>query len=129
MAASRILSVGQCGFDHGNLSRALASRLNAQIIPVDTLDEALGKLRVGSYDLLLVNRITDLDGSPGLDLIRAVKADPNLAGIPTMLVSDLAKAQDEAVSLGALPGFGKSAMHDPKTLSRIEASLIRTDEG
>ncbi|AGA27132.1 response regulator [Singulisphaera acidiphila] len=127
MAVPRILSVGQCGYDHGNLTRALAGRLNAQITAADTFDDALSKLRTGNYNLLLVNRVTDLDGSHGLELIQAVKADPLLAGTPTMLVSDLANAQEEAVSLGALPGFGKSAMNDPKTLSRIEASLVRTE--
>lgn len=127
MAVPRILSVGQCGYDHGNLTRAFAGRLNAQITAADTFDDALSKLRTGDYNLLLVNRVTDLDGSHGLELIQAVKADPLLAGTPTMLVSDLANAQEEAVSLGALPGFGKSAMNDPKTLSRIKASLVRTE--
>lgn len=129
MAAPRILSVGQCGYDHGNLARSLAGRLKVQITAADTFDDALSELRAGEYDLLLVNRVTDLDGSHGLELIRTVKADANLAGTPTMLVSDLARAQEEAVSLGALPGFGKSAMNDPKTLSRIETALVRPEKG
>ncbi|WP_406695522.1 hypothetical protein V5E97_31360 [Singulisphaera sp. Ch08] len=128
MAVPRILSVGQCAYDHRNLTRALSGRLNAQLTAADTFDDALSELRTGGYDLLLVNRVTDVDESPGLELIRAVKADPDLANTPIMLVSDFAKAQEEAVSLGALPGFGKSAMNDPKTLSRIEASLDRTDQ-
>ncbi|SIO60278.1 two-component system, chemotaxis family, response regulator CheY [Singulisphaera sp. GP187] len=128
MAVPRILSVGQCGFDHGSLTRALAGRLNAQITAADTFEDALSELRAGGYDLLLVNRVTDLDGSLGLELIQTVKADPELAGTPTMLVSDLAKAQEEAVALGALPGFGKSGMNDPKTVSRIGASLVRTEK-
>ena len=72
-------------------------------------------------------RITDADASSGLDLIRTVKADPSLASIPTMLVSDLSQAQADAVSLGALPGFGKSAVRHPKTLAQLEAALGRAD--
>lgn len=128
MPAHRILSVGQCGYDHRNLTRHLAGRLNAEIIPADTFDEAFEELRAGRFDLLLVNRVTDADETVGLDLIRSLKADPSLASIPTMLVSDHSKAQAEAVSLGALPGFGKSAINHPKTLDQLEAVLSQAGQ-
>ena len=127
MAAHRILSVGQCAFDHRSLSHDLAGRLNAELVPADTFDDALRALRAGGFDLVLVNRITDADDSRGLDLIRTLKADPSLASIPTMLVSDLSQAQADAVSLGALPGFGKSSVRQPKTLAQVEAALGRVD--
>ncbi len=61
----------------------------------------------GRFDLVLVNRICDADGAPGVELIRALKSNPTTADVPVMLVSDHASAQDEAVGMGALPGFGK----------------------
>ena len=46
-----------------------------------------------------------------------------------MLVSDLPEAQNQAVALGALPGFGKSALSLPQTLDRLRAALRRREPG
>jgi two-component system chemotaxis response regulator CheY len=105
---ARVLSVGQCGYDHGSISRALRAGFGADVVAAGTAAEALQTLRGGGFDLVLVNRVLDDDGTRGVDLVRALKADPDLAAVPVMLVSDLKTARDEAVGLGALPGFGKS---------------------
>jgi two-component system chemotaxis response regulator CheY len=123
MNRARILSVGQCAYDHRNLARRLGDRLSAEVVPADTFDEALESLRAGSYDLVLVNRITDADASAGLDLIRTITQEPGLSATPVMLVSDLDDAQTQAVALGARPGFGKSALGLPDTLARLEDIL------
>ena len=78
----RILSVGQCGLDHGKISRALRRSLGAEVHGADTFDEALRSLRSESFDLVLVNRITDADNVGGVDLVRTLKADPDLAAFP-----------------------------------------------
>ena len=44
----------------------------------------------------------------GFDLIREIKADPDLNSLPVMLVSNFPEAQTEAQTLGALAGFGKA---------------------
>jgi two-component system, chemotaxis family, chemotaxis protein CheY len=119
----RILSVGQCGFDHGSLSRFFARRFGAEVVGADTPGEALDALRSGPFDLVLVNRVSNGDGSPGLELIRAMKSDPALADSPVMLVSNYPDAQDQAVALGALRGFGKSQLNDPETIRAIESTL------
>jgi two-component system chemotaxis response regulator CheY len=124
----RILSVGQCGFDHGSLSRFFDRRFGAQVVRADTRDEALDELRSGPFNLVLVNRVSDLDGSPGLELIRAMKSDPALADSPVMLVSNYPDAQDQAVALGALRGFGKSQLNDPETIRALESSLAPKDQ-
>jgi two-component system chemotaxis response regulator CheY len=118
-----ILSVGQCGFDHGLLSRFFAKQFRAQVVGADTKDEALEQLRLGPFALVLVNRVADLDGAPGVDLIRAMKSEPALADVPVMLVSDYPDAQAEAVAAGALPGFGKRQLNDPKMIEAIGSSL------
>ena len=104
----RILSVGQCGFDQFGLSRRLKKGFAAEVATADSASAAISALRSAPFDLVLVNRIFDADGTEGLDLIREIKADPTLAATPVMLVSNYAEAQNEATSLGALPGFGKS---------------------
>jgi len=119
----RILSVGQCSADHGSISRHLASTLDARVVGAGTAAEALAALRTGSFDLVLVNRIGDADGAPGLELIRSLKAAPELAAIPVMLVSNYADAQAQAVGLGALPGFGKAELAAPTTGERLKAVL------
>jgi CheY-like chemotaxis protein len=115
MTTPRVLSVGQCGLDGGRLTRLLRDTFRAQVLAADTRDEALAALRSEQFELILVNRVFDLDGSSGLDLIRTIKADDSLADTPTMLVSNYPESQAEAVALGALPGFGKADLAKEKT--------------
>jgi two-component system chemotaxis response regulator CheY len=120
-----VLSVGQCAFDHASISRALGRGLGARVEGADTADEAIARIRNRAErpDLVLVNRVGDRDGAPGLALIRAVKADPELADVPVMLVSNFAHVQDEAVALGALPGFGKAELGSVDVIDRLRAAL------
>lgn len=115
MTAPRVLSVGQCSFDHGRIARFLRDSFGIHAESADTADEALEALRAAPCGLALINRILDGDGSPGLDLIRSIKADPALSDVPTMLVSNYPEAQAQAVALGALPGFGKAEIGKPRS--------------
>jgi CheY-like chemotaxis protein len=123
MTARRVLSVGQCAADHGSISWTLQRAFDAEVVPAASTDEALLKLRQGPYDLVLVNRVFDRDGSPGLDLIAALKADEAVRQVPVMLVSNYEDAQAQAVQAGAVPGFGKSALGQPQMLERVSAFL------
>lgn len=113
----RILDVGQCGIDGPRMKRLFQEELDAEVDEADTLEETREKLRAGTYDLVLVNRVLNEDGSSGVDLIDEVKRGG--ADVPIMLVSDRSDAQDEAVSKGALRGFGKAELESPKTLDMI----------
>ena len=119
----KILSVGQCSADHGSISRSLARSLDARVSGVDTASEALDALRAGPYDLVLVNRVGDLDGAPGLALIGALKADATLSAVPVMLVSNYPDAQAEAEALGAFKGFGKADLGTTKANDALRAAL------
>lgn len=123
MANKRVLSVGQCGFDQGNLARALRQRFHAEVTAAHTTDEALAELKNGAYDVVLVNRVFDGDGSSGLDFIRALKADERLRAVPVLLVSNFEDAQREAVAAGAAPGFGKAALGRLEMGERLKAYL------
>src|SRR6516165_2124646 len=72
----QILSVGQCGFAQMMISDYLTARFNAQVLEANGLDDVLEAMRSTPFDLVLVNRVLDRDGSSGLDLIRALKKDP-----------------------------------------------------
>ena len=119
----RVLDVGQCGYDHGSIARYLKSKYSAEVTAADTQGQALVTLRTGSFDLVLVNRLFDGDGTPGLDLIRSMKADPELAKTPVMLVSNYADAQTEAKTLGALAGFGKGDLGSGQPVAALEEVL------
>ena len=123
--SNRVLSVGQCGPDHGAISRFLRKCFSAEVEPAETPDQALGLIRShpGRYTLVLVNRVCDLDGELGIDLIRALKADAELASLPIMLVSNLPEAQAEAQAAGALPGFGKSELGSARSLDALRVVL------
>ncbi len=119
MTAKRVLSVGQCMADHGSIRRVLSQQFGAEVVPADSIDEALERLRGGGFDLVLVNRVFDADGTSGVDLVRRVKADPELAAVPVMLVSNYADAQEQAVAAGAVPGFGKASLGHPDMVGRV----------
>jgi two-component system chemotaxis response regulator CheY len=118
----RVLSVGQCGADHGGISRALRA-FGVEVAAADTILAALTRLRDEAFDLVLVNRVFDADGSPGLELVRLVKADEALKTVPVMLVSNYADAQEQAVAAGAEPGFGKADLGRPAMLERVRPFL------
>jgi PleD family two-component response regulator len=123
MTAKRVLSVGQCGADHSRISRTFEQAFGAEVVGVDTTLEALAKLRAEPFDLVLVNRVYDADGSPGLELIRQVTSDETLKQTPVMLVSNYDDAQREAVAAGAEPGFGKASLGAPQMINRVKGVL------
>jgi DNA-binding NarL/FixJ family response regulator len=117
----RILDVGQCGIDGPRLRRFLTSELNAQVDRADTKDQALSFAARNSYRLVLVNRVLNADRSPGLDVIAALKTQhPDLK---IMLVSDQPDAQQQAAALGAVRGFGKSALESEETVGLLRSAL------
>ena len=121
----RVLSVGQCGMDHGSITRMVQKHFGAEVIGADTQEQALAEARQSEIALVLVNRLLDRDGSPGLDILRAFKADAELKDVPIMLVSNYEEAQREAVEQGALVGFGKASLEEAGTLARLREVLAR----
>jgi DNA-binding NarL/FixJ family response regulator len=123
MNPKRVLSVGQCWADHGSITRTLKKEFGAEVVGVDTGEAALEQIRQGGFALVLVNRVFDADGGPGMDLIRQVKSDPALQSQPVMLVSNYEDAQEEAERIGAKPGFGKASLGRPHMLERVRPFL------
>jgi DNA-binding NarL/FixJ family response regulator len=111
-----ILSLGQCSFDHAQLGRAFKDF--AQIVAVADEQDAIKLLEDKSFDLILVNREFDQDGSSGIEFIRTHMPLLRGKGIPAMLVSNYPDAQALAVQAGALPGFGKAEM-SPRKIAEI----------
>jgi CheY-like chemotaxis protein len=123
MAAKRVLSVGQCFADHGAISRTLEEHFAAEVVPAATTEEVKAELQQRHYDLILVNRIFDVDGSSGLTLIEQLKQDESTRHIPVMLMSNFEDVQGQAVAKGALAGFGKASLGQPLIIRRLQCAL------
>jgi two-component system chemotaxis response regulator CheY len=119
----RVLSVGNCGYDHGALSALLARAFQAETVAAHSAAEALGAARSEKYDLILVNRVLDADGSDGLAIIESLQNDPATKDMPVMMITNFAEHQAAALCAGAQPGFGKQTLHDAETRRRLEAFL------
>jgi len=115
----KILDVGQCGFDGPRMARLWSEALEAEVQNAETGEEAAELLADQDYDLVLVNRVLAADRSSGLDVIERLRAQN--ARVPIMLVSDLPEAQDAAVALGAVRGFGKAHLGERSTLELVSS--------
>ena len=125
----RVLDVGQCVPDHAAIRRLLESKFAVQVVQTHGMDDTLAELRRGEFALVLVNRKLDADYSDGLEIIKQIKADPKLAPIPVMLVSNYPNAQQQAVAVGAEMGFGKAQLGSGETQARLQAVLAKNTEG
>jgi DNA-binding response OmpR family regulator len=117
----RVLDVGQCGFDHAAIADFLQHIVSAHVDIAGTAAETEKLLQQTRYNLVLINRILDRDGSSGIDLIKQLRQVPNCP--PLMLVSNLPDAQAKAIAAGAVQGFGKSAIHLPQTAEHLREIL------
>jgi CheY-like chemotaxis protein len=117
----QVLCVGNCESDHDDLSSALSRRFDVAVAAADGWLDAHRVLASQRVDLVLVNRLLEVDGGEGLEIIRRLKADPALRDVPVMLLSNYPDAQAAAVAAGAQPGFGKAQLGR----RTIEASLAR----
>lgn len=119
----RVLDVGQCDHDHGRIRAYLSQNFQVEIDRAEAWADAEARLRQAAYDLVLVNRKLDADYSDGIEIVRQLKADPALAEIPVMLVTNFPEHQDEAVAAGAVRGFGKLEYGKPETFQKLSAVL------
>ena len=119
----KVLSVGSCSFDNHAIGRLVSANFDAELTAASLPDEALEMLRGGEYDLVLVNRKLEVDSSDGVDVVKRVKSDPQLADGPVMLLSSFPEAQEAAVKAGAEPGFGKAQLDRPETVKKLARFL------
>jgi len=123
--SKRVLSIGQCGFDHASISATLQKHFGAVVTPCDDYAEAARWMddNEGPPDLVLVNRKLDADGGDGLAVVRTLKEHPATSSVPVMLVSNYPEYQAQAAALGAVPGFGKAELVQTETLDNLRRYL------
>lgn len=119
----KVLDVGQCFADHHGIKDLIESNLDAQVYQADSHASTMESCQREQFDLILVNRVLDADGSPGMEVLTALKQDVDSQAIPVMLVSNYHDAQTSAIEAGAIPGFGKSSLKTAATLDLIKNAL------
>jgi CheY-like chemotaxis protein len=122
--SKRVLDVGQCDPDHGTICRYLTREFAGVEIQRTSLPaETLAALRNTPFDLVLINRKLDEDYSDGLEILQTIKADPAIANVPVMLVTNYAEHQQASVAAGGEYGFGKLEFDKPETRERLAKFL------
>ncbi len=121
--SKRVLDVGNCGPDHGTIVRMLSGSFDVEVVRAHGTEDAMEHVRRSPFDLVLINRLYDADGRPGMELLRQIKADPGSRDLPVMIISNRDDAQSDAVAAGAVPGFGKRALGDEATIELLKPYL------
>ena len=119
----QVLDVGQCVPDHAAIRRLLESRFGAGVEQTHGADDTLARLRESPFDLVLINRKLDADYTDGIEILKAIKEDPELSAVPVMLVTNYPEHQQAAVEAGAEPGFGKDSLRSTETAERLAKFL------
>ena len=119
----RVLDVGQCDPDHASLRRLIQDNFSGQMDRAHGPADTLSLLRQSHYDLVLINRKLDRDHSDGLEILRAIKADPQLAAVPVMLITNFPEHQQAAMAEGGILGFGKAELDRPETAQKLQQAL------
>ena len=119
----KVLDVGQCNADNHSISALLQKHFDVEVDRSHSLDQAIESAASTAYDLILINRLLDADGSTGMDVLASLKSNPASADAPVMIVSNYQDAQDKAMENGAVEGFGKSALGSAETLAKLKQYL------
>lgn len=90
--------------DFSTMRRIVKNLLNdlgyANVAEADDGQSALPMLKAGGFDFLVTD--WNMPGMPGLDLLKAVRADPQLAKMPVLMLTAEAKREQivEAAQAG-----------------------------
>ena len=125
----KVMSVGQCPPDHAAIRNFIESVFDAEIVRIDSTEEALEEMKNSNYDLILVNRKLDIDYTDGTILIEKMQSDDRMKNIPVMLITNFEEYMDEAVKLGGVPGFGKTGIGSSMAVANIEKFIPKKGQG
>lgn len=121
--SKRVLAVGNCNPDHSSITYLLESNFDVEVSRTHGLEDTLQALQSQSFDLILVNRVMDRDGSPGLEIIQQIKDLPSQVQTSVMMITNYPDFQQAAIAAGAVEGFGKAELGDETTLDKLNAHL------
>ncbi len=118
-----LVDCGNCGPDFHSIRQMVTSNFDATVLQAHGAEDMLELLRSRDVDIVTVNRKLDRDYSDGLEVVKLIRADPEVGSVPIMLVTNYPEHQDAAVQIGCERGFGKHAIGDPETLELLTPFL------
>ncbi len=118
-----LLDCGNCGPDYNTIRKMVKSNFDAAVIQTHGAEDTLEVLRSRAIDLVIVNRKLDRDYTDGMEVIKAIKADPEVGHVPVMLITNYEEHQQAAMEAGCVRGFGKLAIGEPATREAIAPYL------
>lgn len=118
-----LVDCGNCGPDFNSIRQMVKSNFNATVLQTHGAEDTLELLRDRSIDLVMVNRKLDRDYTDGIEIIKQIKADPELCNVPVMLVTNYDEHQEAAMELGAKRGFGKLEIGKQETVAILKPYL------
>jgi CheY-like chemotaxis protein len=118
-----LLDCGNCGPDYNTIRKMVKSNFDAAVIQTHGAEDTLEVLRSRAIDLVIVNRKLDRDYTDGMEVIKAIKADPEVGHVPVMLITNYEEHQQAAIEAGCVRGFGKLAIGEPATREAIAPYL------
>ena len=118
-----LVDCGNCGPDFNAIRQMASSQFNATVLRTHGVGDTLKVLKERNVDLVMVNRKLDRDYSDGLEVVKQIKADPDVGSVPVMLVTNYEEHQLAAIDSGCERGFGKLAIGDAGTKELLEPFL------
>ena len=118
-----VLDCGNCGPDFNAIRQMVSSKFGASIVQAHGAEDAIEILKKKDIDLVTINRKLDRDYSDGMDVLRAIKSDPDIADVPVMIVTNYEEHQEAAIKEGAVQGFGNLALDDAATKELLQPYL------
>ena len=115
-----VIIAGNCGPDLNALERLVRGLGISKIVVADSIKEVHKIVKRQVVSLLLINRIFDVTGESGLNLIAGLPDD--IRG-RCMLISNFTDAQKSAIDFGALHGFGKNKLERQETRELIRSAI------
>ena len=119
--SKRVLDIGNCVPDHQSITTMIESNFDATVDQANAFEDAETLLKKNAYDLVVVNRLLDMDGSSGMEVIRRVRE--HNGDLTVMLITNFPKHQETAIKIGAVPGFGKNAVGNQETIDLLHQYL------
>jgi hypothetical protein len=119
---NKVLIVGHCGADTSSLTW-LVSQVAPDAKAVYVGGDAVLGREINEKSLVLVNRVLEgsFNAEDGIGLIEELAKKKTGAGL--MLISNYPDAQKAAVAVGAMEGFGKSALGSAKVKEMLRGML------
>jgi CheY-like chemotaxis protein len=124
-----LIDCGNCGPDFNSIRQMVKSNFGASVIQTHGAEDTLAMLRERKIDLVTVNRKLDRDYTDGLEVIKAIKADPEVNSVPVMLITNYEEHQETAIQAGCTRGFGKLAIDDEATRQLMHPFLSKDADG